>query len=636
MPWSSDAAAQHYRELLEINRLITSSLDPLVVLTTVAKQAARLLHAQAAALLLREDGVLRVVAAQGFAAPMIDTRLPLDREVMAAIRELGRAEALPTYVGVPLVLRGETIGILAVYRRADQPPGSDDEELLSALADQSAIAFDNARVHHQSQAQAEALRENEERFRLALDEAPIGVALVGLDGRFLRVNNVLCEMVGYSRDELRARTFQDITHPEDLDIDLALAQQLASGDIPRYQLAKRYIHKTGAIVHIQLSGSIVRKPDGTPLYFIAHLEDVTARIQVERERERLVRRLQTVLDEAPVGIIVTYDGSSWQANERAQLLFGRPLAGPVESCVLLDSFLDVDGRPLPREQFPGIRALRGEDLEAEEMRLRRPDGGLVPVLVNAAPILRRDETDLPGAVIAFEDITSHKELERLRSEWSSVVAHDLRQPLYSITMAAEYAADQVMDNPAVQRRIQHIRDAARRLGRMIQDLLDFSRLEARQLRLERRVVDAAELVQDVTDRLRWEAPTRLFAVDVHGAPACVDVDPDRFEQILENLLTNAIKYGDPNTPIIVEVERAAQTVMISVSNHGPGIAPALAPSLFQRFRTIEEAHQRGVKGLGLGLYITRELVEAHGGEITVESTPGEQTTFRFTLPSWAP
>src|SRR5580765_5971716 len=121
------------------------------------------------------------------------------------------------------------------------------------------------------------LQESEERFRLAIDEAPIGMALVGLDGRFVRVNRALCEIVGYSSAELTGLTFQAITHPDDVDTDRAAAGQLARGDIPRYQLGKRYIRKDGTIVDVQLSVSILRTRQGAPLYYIVQIEDITER-----------------------------------------------------------------------------------------------------------------------------------------------------------------------------------------------------------------------------------------------------------------------------------------------------------------------------------------------------------------------
>ena len=147
-----------------------------------------------------------------------------------------------------------------------------------------------------------ALHESEERFRLTIDEAPIGMALVALDGRFVRVNRALCEIVGYTSAELTELTFQTITHPHDLDADLALASQLARGEIPRYQLVERYIRKDGTIVDIQLTAAILRTREGAPLYYIAQIEDITERKRAEAALKDSERRLTLALDSAQMGM----------------------------------------------------------------------------------------------------------------------------------------------------------------------------------------------------------------------------------------------------------------------------------------------------------------------------------------------
>jgi PAS domain S-box-containing protein len=141
----------------------------------------------------------------------------------------------------------------------------------------------------------EALHESEERFRGAFDHAAIGMALVAPDGRWLQVNRSLCQITGYTEDELLARTFQDITHPDDLDADLAFVQQMLAGQIRTYQMEKRYFHKSGHIVWILLVGSLVHDSHGTPLYFIAQIQDISDRKRVEGERESLIGQLQEAL-----------------------------------------------------------------------------------------------------------------------------------------------------------------------------------------------------------------------------------------------------------------------------------------------------------------------------------------------------
>ena len=144
----------------------------------------------------------------------------------------------------------------------------------------------------------EILLESEERFRSAFDYAAIGMALVGPDGSWIQVNRALCDLVGYSRDELLGgATFQDITHPDDLEADLDFVRRMLAGDIDTYQMEKRYLHKHGHTVWVLLSVSLVRSSDGSPLYFISQIQDITARKRVEAEvvlREVLEHRCRGV------------------------------------------------------------------------------------------------------------------------------------------------------------------------------------------------------------------------------------------------------------------------------------------------------------------------------------------------------
>src|SRR5215216_5448810 len=145
----------------------------------------------------------------------------------------------------------------------------------------------------------EAFRESEERFRATFEQAAVGISHNSLDGRWLRVNQRLCDIVGYSREELLEKTFQDITHPDDLDADLEKVHQLLAGKIETYSMEKRYVKKDGSIVWVNLTGSLVREPSGDPKYFIAVIEDITERKQAEEalqevreaERQRIARDL---------------------------------------------------------------------------------------------------------------------------------------------------------------------------------------------------------------------------------------------------------------------------------------------------------------------------------------------------------
>lgn len=231
----------------------------------------------------------------------------------------------------------------------------------------------------------DALHDSEQTFRNALENAPIGMALVGLDGRWLMVNRALCEIVGYDGAELFGLTFQDITHPDDLDSDLAHVQELLRGESESYRMEKRYIHKDGTEVWIQLSASIVRTAQGQPLYFIAQIENIAPRKQSEAERDRLLRsleleqaRLRGVLDALPVGVFITDEtGLVLVTNPAASRIWGgdTPLVGP-EGYGLYRAWRADTGEALTPEDWPIARAVRlGEAIVDQEVEILGFDGG---------------------------------------------------------------------------------------------------------------------------------------------------------------------------------------------------------------------------------------------------------------------
>jgi PAS domain S-box-containing protein len=595
-----------------------------------------------------------------FDAPLLAARAALTGapQTIADVRQvrpgLQLAVELATRVGArsisswPLMIGGQLLGVLTWLWKAPHPPLPTLE--IEAICRLFAVGLHHALVLDELEESRralmvdmaereraeEALRVSEQRFRLSIDNAPIGMALVGLDGRFLQVNRTLCEIVGYPADALMKLRFQDITHPQDLETDLALADKLWRGLIPRYSLGKRYLHKDGHVVHVMLHGSVVRDAAGNPLHAIAQVEDVTEQRRAEHERRVLLSRverkralLQTVLDSVPVGIASIRRDGSWDvANEAMLELMGGPIDLQEGSRTLLSRLSLADGKHAELRDLPSWRALEGERIDWQEYRLQR-DGGTITLRASAVPVRGADGA-IEAAILVAEDVETAKQLERLRQEWISVVTHDLRQPIGVIKIQASTGC---CASGSDCRGMRTIRRNADRLERMVSDLLDFAQVEAKRLRVERGEVDLPELVLAAVEGARAYGDAEM-SVHVSGEISPIRGDAQRIEQVLGNLISNAVKYRSPGTPIRIEIDEREDEVMVSVVNEGEGIPEAERERLFDRFHRTARARER-TSGLGLGLYITRGLVEAHGGRIWVESIPGGTTAFRFTLPEAA-
>jgi two-component system, OmpR family, phosphate regulon sensor histidine kinase PhoR len=254
--------------------------------------------------------------------------------------------------------------------------------------------------------------------------------------------------------------------------------------------------------------------------------------------------------------------------------------------------------------------------------------------VNAASILDR-EARPQGAIFVIHDLTRLRQLEEIRREFVADVSHELRTPLSLIKGYAETLRTGAAEDPEVAakflRKIEHHTD---RLNNLIEDLLTISRLESGQVNLKLEEVDLSPLAFQVAEELQPRARAKSAAI--HNAiPSGLRVraDRDRLQQVLVNLLDNAIKYGKAGGRITLGAQGSAgKSIQVWVSDDGPGIPPEARGRLFERFYRVDKARSRETGGTGLGLSIVKHIVQSHGGEVWVESDPGQGATFFFTLP----
>ncbi|WP_224367324.1 sensor histidine kinase [Hyalangium versicolor] len=531
----------------------------------------------------------------------------------------------------------------------------------------------------------EALRDSEERFRTAFKDAPIGMTLVNLKGQFLDVNDSLCRIVGYPQEELLAKTFQDITHPEDLEPDLENVRRLLEGKISSYQMEKRYFHKDGHIVPVLLTASLVRDSRGEPLYFISQIQDISEQKQLDQAWRFLAEtgpRLADSLDPqttvATVARLIVPALADWcivallDDERRLQSLEG-VAKDPEKQTILHELLADYPPDPsspgtlmaevlrtnqpmlLPEVSDATLAAAAADARHLQLLRRLQLRSGVVLPLTARGHVVGtlsigtcepgrhyegRDFAlleELAGrAALAFDNAWLYKKSEqakRIRDEVLRIVAHDLRTPLQVVTMSAGILMKRLPEEDSANRRhFDAILRAVDRATQLIQDLLDVTRMEAGRLLVERKPEPIGPVIEEVVALHLGLAEAKSIQLAILVPENCprVFADRDRTCQILSNLLGNALKFTPAGGRITLRVEPVEDMLRFSVSDTGPGIPAEDQPHLFEAFW-----QGRGglKKGAGLGLAIARGFVEAHGGRIWVQSSPERGSCFFFTLPT---
>jgi two-component system CheB/CheR fusion protein len=293
---------------------------------------------------------------------------------------------------------------------------------------------------------------------------------------------------------------------------------------------------------------------------------------------------------------------------------------------------DAQGAPMPPEQTPQARAARGETFSLE-FTLTASDGQRRWFEAKGQPL----HSGVAGhAVVVIRDITLSTQNRRLQDEFLSLASHELRTPLTSaqgyLELVLRGAQRTGMDDRLVHFTTSAL-EAVHRLAALIQDLTDVGRLQSGKLTLTLAPLDLVPLVKRVVEVAQDLPPGRAIHVEAPAAPLGVHGDAGRLEQVLFNLLTNAVIHASSEAPIDVRLRRQQGQIVLAVQDYGRGIAAAELPKLFDRFYQVFSHDRPSTGGMGLGLFICHEVVTAHGGRITVASIEGEGTTFTVWLPS---
>jgi PAS domain S-box-containing protein len=476
----------------------------------------------------------------------------------------------------------------------------------------------------------EMLRATERRQRLLFDSPVIGIMQSHVDGRLIDANDTFLHMLGYTREDLLAGrlNWRTLTPPEHLDGNERRLEELLSTGFLRL-CEKAYLRADGSSVPVVIGGVMLAGPSPELVTFTL---DISDRKRADAERESLLRSLELSEERYRLVVSATED-AVYEVDLRTNTIDAHVMRGHIGvtskegwAALVHPADRDVIVEGLNRT------LASGEAHWQAEYRMLRADGSWA-VVMDRAQVVFGDDGAPRRLVGAIQDITARRTQEEFERQLVGIVSHDLKNPLNTILLAAEMLARTGGLGETATRNAKRIERAAARATRMINDLLDFTRARlGTGIPIERRHVGLATTFRSLVDEVRVGHPARTIHFSTNG-DCSGSFDADRLAQVLTNLVDNALKYGPPETPVSVTLRSEADTVCFSVENEGPAIPTELLPRIFeplQRGDTTAFDPSSG-RSVGLGLYIVKNLVEAHGGVIDV-SSDGVTTRFAVCLP----
>jgi two-component system, OmpR family, sensor histidine kinase VicK len=492
-----------------------------------------------------------------------------------------------------------------------------------------------------------ALLSSETRYRQVVENSLGFVFTCSMEGRLTSMNAFTAETLGYRTEYLLGRSVTELMDAAGAAEFQECLRTLSTQEEWQGTLPLR--RSDGVYRRIAFRSRRMQLPGDLP-FILNHGMDVTEQYDAEEALHLATRQRELILESVGDGIYgIDLEGKLTFINEAGARALGYTpgeLTGVDMHELIHHSH--ADGTPYSKSTSPILQALR----RSEPIRMRdevfwRKDGTAIPVEYSANPLI--DDGQIAGMVIAFQDVSERRRLERMKDEFISTVSHELRTPLTSMRASLGLIAAGALDKrPEKQRQMIEMAIGNNdRLIRLVNDILDFDSVEKGRLPLHRRPIEAVDLMRRAADVAHNAALQARISLKTQPSTVVVFADEDRILQVLNELVGNAIKFSGQDTTILMTAQPAPTTVAGSgssalgevcfiIEDQGRGIPQDKLERIFDRFQQGDASDSRSLGGTGLGLALCRSIVEQHGGRIWAESTPGQGSRFLFTIPAANP
>ena len=479
-----------------------------------------------------------------------------------------------------------------------------------------------------------ALLSSEERYREMVGNSLGFVFTCTIDGRLTSLNSYTAETLGYRPEALIGRVFTDLLDAGGQKAFEECLRTLKTSE--EWQGALPLRRSDGVHRRIAFRSRRMELPGERP-FILNHGMDVTEQHEAEEALHLLTRQRELILESVGDGIYgIDLDGRVTFINQAAARALGyipEELTGRDMHEIIHHTH--IDGTPYSKSNSPILQGMR----RCETVRMRdeffwRHDGTSIPVEYTATPLI--EDGQISGMVVAFQDVSDRRRLDRMKDEFISTVSHELRTPLTSLRASLGLIASGSLDKrPEKQRQmIEMAIGNCDRLVRLVNDILDFDSGEKGMLALKKERIEPVDLLRRAADIAHAEAVRMHIGFRFETEPAPVWADEERILQVLNELVSNALKFSPPETVIRLAAHPfGTSEVCFTVEDQGRGIAAEKLDRVFDRFQQGDASDSRALGGTGLGLALCRSIVEQHGGRIWAESTPGQGSRFHFTLPA---